>query len=41
MTLTTSGKESTSRMRSLKPHKKGRRLNFERRMLSWQKELQN
>jgi hypothetical protein len=28
MTLTTSGKESTSRMSSLKPHKRGRRLNF-------------
>jgi hypothetical protein len=41
MTLTTSGKESTSRMSSLKPHKRGRRLNFWRRMLSWQKELQN
>jgi hypothetical protein len=28
MTLTTSGKESTSRMSSLKPHKIGRILNF-------------
>jgi hypothetical protein len=28
MTLTTSGKESTSRMSTLKPHKRGRRLKF-------------
>jgi hypothetical protein len=28
MTLTTSGKESTSRMSSLKQHKRGGRLNF-------------
>jgi hypothetical protein len=28
MTLTTSGKESTSRMSNLKPHKRGRRFNF-------------
>jgi hypothetical protein len=28
MTLTTSGKESTNRMSSLKPHKRDKRLNF-------------
>jgi hypothetical protein len=41
MTLSTSRKESTSGMSSLKPHKRDRRLNFYRRMLSWQKELKN